>query len=242
MSAIAINPRSQPSSGTTYIGLVLIMLILLVMEAVLPLAINQGQQMSWLVVIAAALLGWAGLSLSSRAGFPSMWAESVPSRKRFWVPLGLGALLGLVMVLLDQFNPLGVETQTPFPDSLVVFSLAGLVEEILVHLFLTVFLVWLISGIILKNRAQTAVFWIVAVAVGLLYWGLQMSAIASFFPEKASLALALQMLLVIGTTITLGAYVFRLGGFPAALSLRYGFYLIWHIIWGGGIGLVRYLL
>jgi hypothetical protein len=50
------------------------------------------------------------------------------------------------------------------------------------------------------------------------------------------------MLLVIGTTITLGAHVFRLGGFLAALSLRYGFYLLWHIVWGGGIGLVRYVL
>jgi len=82
----------------------------------------------------------------------------------------------------------------------------------------------------------------VAVVVGLLYWALQMSAVMSFFPDKVSLALAIQMLLIIGTTITLGAYAFRLGGFLAALSLRYGFYLIWHIIWGGGIGLVRYLL
>jgi hypothetical protein len=222
MTAIASRTRSQASPGATYIGLVIVMLLLLAMELVLPLSINQGQQMSWLVVIAAALLGWAGLSLSSRVGFPSIWAESVPSRHRFWIPLGLGAALGLVMVVLDQFNPLGVETQTPFPGSVVVFSLAGLVEEIIVHLFLTVFLVWLISGIILKNRAQTAVFWIVAVAVGLLYWCLQMSAIINFFPEKATLTLALQMLLVIGTTITLGAYAFRLGGFLAALSLRYG--------------------
>ena len=171
-----------------------------------------------------------------------MWVESVPSRKRFWIPVGLGAALGLVMVVLDRFNPMGVETQTPFPDSLLASSLAGLVEEILVHLFLTVVLVWLLSGVMLKDRGRTPVFWIVAIAIGLLYWALQMSAIASFFPEKLSPALALQMLLVIGTTITLGAYVFRVGGFLAALSLRYGFYLIWHIIWGGNIGLVRYLL
>ena len=242
MTALPTKTPSQPSSTMTYVGLVVIMLVLLAAEASLPLSINQGQQMSWAVVVAAALLGWVGTSLSGKAGFPPMWANGVSSRKRFWMPLGLGAALGLLMVLLDQFNPMGVELQTPFPDSLIVFSLAGLVEEIIVHLFLTVVLVWFICGIMLKNRGQTAVFWIVAIAMGLLYWGLQMSAIVSFFPEKASLALALQMLLIIGTTITLGAYVFRLGGFLAALSLRYGFYLIWHIIWAGGLGLVRYLL
>jgi hypothetical protein len=242
MTALAPNARPQPASSMTYLGLAIIMFVLLAAEMFVPFSINQGQQMSWLIVVAAALLGWAGLSLSGKAGFASMWAASVPPAKRFWIPFGLGASLGLAMVLLHQFNPMGVEIQTPFPDSLIVFSLAGLVEELLVHLFLTVVLVWFISGVILKNRGQTAVFWLVAIAIGLLYWALQMSAIVRFFPEKASLTLALQMVLVIGTTITLGAYVFRLGGFLAALSLRYGFYLIWHIIWGGGIGLVRYLL
>jgi hypothetical protein len=52
---------------------------------------------------------------------------------------------------------------------------------------------------------------------------------------------ALQTLLVIFVTITLGAYYFRRFGFLAAVSLRLGFYAIWHIIWAGGIGAVRYL-
>jgi len=242
MTAAASKTRSGRTFNVTYVGLVIITVILLAAEMSLPLSINQGQGMSWPVVIAAALLGWVGLSVAGKAGFPSMWGQSVPSRMRFWIPLGLGAALGLLMVLFDQFNPMGVETQTPFPDSLIVFSLAGLVEEILIHLFLTVVLVWFIAGVLLKDRGQTTVFWIVAVVVGLLYWALQMSAVMSFFPDKVSLALAIHMLLIIGTTITLGAYAFRLGGFLAALSLRYGFYLIWHIIWGGGIGLVRYLL
>ena len=47
---------------------------------------------------------------------------------------------------------------------------------------------------------------------------------------------------VSAVAITAGAHFVRKGGFLAALSLRYGFYLVWHIIWGGGIGLVRYFL
>ncbi len=43
-------------------------------------------------------------------------------------------------------------------------------------------------------------------------------------------------------SITGGAVLFRKGGFLAALLFRYGFYLMWHILWAGGIGLARYWL
>jgi hypothetical protein len=180
--------------------------------------------------------------LAPHAGFAEMWASGMPIRHRVGDPLLVGIGLGLVMVLSDLFWPLGPELQTPFPDSIVVFSLAGLVEEILVHLFLTTALVWLISSVILKQRYGEAVFWVVAVAVGLAYWLLQISAIRTFFPEKFSDVLAVQLLFLIAATIILGAYFYRRRGFIAALALRYGFYLVWHILWGGGIGLVRYLL
>ena len=225
-----------------YLILVVIMLVLAVLELMLPLAINQGQQMSLVTVIVAAVLGWVGLVLSPRAGFPEMNEPNISSKQRFWIPGLVGLILGLVMVLFDLLSPLGTEIQTKFPDSLIVFSLAGLFEEIIIHLFLATLLIWLVAGVILRNRYQQSVFWIVAVGVSLLYWLLQVSAIQTYFPEKFSVVLAIQMLFIIGSTITVGAYFFRKSGFLAALALRYGFYLIWHIIWGGGIGLVRYLM
>jgi hypothetical protein len=225
-----------------YLVLIALMTVLAGLQAGLPLQINQGQQMSWPMIIVTALLGLIGLVLASKAGFPEMWEPHISAKQRFWLPFGVGAALGVVMVLLDQVRPLGTEIQTRFPDSLIVFLLAGLVEEIIVHLFLTTLLIWLISGVILKNRYQQTIFWLVAVGVAILYWLLQLSAIRTYFPEKFSVVLAIQLLFVITTTITVGAYFFRKSGFLAALSLRYGFYLIWHIVWGGGIGLVRYFI
>jgi len=231
-----------PQSIKPYVVLMVIMVILAGLQSALPLEINQGQQMSWVIIIVAALLGLVGLVLAPKAGFPEMWDPNISTKQRFWFPFVVGFGLGIIMVLFDQIRPLGTEIQTRFPDSLIVFLLAGLVEEIIVHLFLTTLLVWLISGVILRNRYQETIFWLVAVGVSILYWLLQISAINSYFPEKFSVTLAIQMLFIIATTITVGAYYFRKSGFLAALSLRYGFYLIWHIIWGGGIGLVRYFM
>ena len=231
-----------PPAIKAYLVLIAIMVILAGLQAILPLEINQGQQMSWVVIVGAALLGLVGLVLTPKAGFPEMWGANLSPKQWLWLPFGVGAALGVIMVLLDLIRPLGTDIQTRFPDSLIVFLLAGLVEEIIIHLFLTTLLVWLISGVILRNRFQEQIFWLVAVGVGVLYWLLQISAIRSYFPEKFSMVLALQLLFVIGTTITLGAYFFRKRGFLAAVSLRYGFYLVWHIMWGGGIGLVRYFL
>jgi hypothetical protein len=208
----------------------------------LPLQINQGQQATWPSVIIVALMGGVGLNLTHRAGFPEMWDVRVSSWQRFWLPALIGMALGTVAVLFDLVQPLGAQAQTRFPDSLVVFSLAGITEEIIIHLFLTTLLVWLISGLVFKGRHQEPVFWTIAAGGAVLYWLLQLSALMTYFPEHFSIALAAQAFFIILVTITAGAYLFRRTGFLAALSLRYGFYLVWHIIWGGGIGLVRYFL
>jgi hypothetical protein len=231
----------SPSLGI-YLGLAAVMVVLAILQLVLPLTINAGQQMSLAVVLAVAVLGWAGVILAPRAGFPEMNAPGVAVRQRVWVPLAAGIALGAVMVLGDFVNPLGTEVQTPFPDSLVVFALAGLFEEIAIHLFLTTTLVWLISAVILRGRRQDSTFWFVAIGTAALYWFVQIYAIMSFFPDKFSPMLAVQMAFVIGATITVGAWFYRRAGFLAALALRYGFYLVWHILWAGGIGLIGYMM
>jgi hypothetical protein len=230
------------TSGKIYLGLVAAMMLLTALQAYLPLHINQGQHASWLSVLLATIAGWVGLILAPKAGFPNMVSPHISNWRRLWLPglVGLGA--GLVMVVFDLLHPLGSAAQTQFPDSLAVYTLGGLIEEIIIHLFATTLLIWLISGLILRGRYQEPVFWAVAIGGGLLYWLLQINSIRSFFPELFSVALALQIFLIIVVTISAGAYLYRKGGFLAALSLRYGFYLVWHIVWAGGIGLIRYVM
>ncbi len=237
---ISATIRSHGTSAKVYLGLLAIMVILA--GLMMSLAINQGQRPSWITVLIVALLGWIGLILTPKAGFPEMWEARLSNEQRLWIPALMGIGLGALMVLFDLVQPKGAEAQTPFPDSLIVFSFAGLIEEIVVHLFLTTFLIWIISGLVFDGRYQATVFWIVATGGALLYWLLQLSTILAYFPERFSIGLTLQVFCVIMVTIMVGAYLFRRAGFLAALSLRYGFYLVWHIVWGGGVGVVRYFL
>ena len=91
-----MNWRS--TSTRIYLLLVLIMIVLVVLETVLPLNINQGQQMSWMTVVIAALLGGVGLVLSPKTGFPSLWDDNISNQQRFWKPLLIGGVLGLSLI------------------------------------------------------------------------------------------------------------------------------------------------
>jgi len=241
MNSQAVTKQSVVSLPTVA-GWLIVLAGLMGLQQILPLTVNQGQQSSWLMVPVVGGLAWLGLVLSGNTGFTPLWAAGVSNWQRFGRPFLLGLSLGAVMVLSELVNPLGAELQTPFPDSLIVFGQAGLVEEVIFHLFLTTGLVWLGSNVLLKGRHQTTVFWIAAIGISLLYWLMQVGAVYTYFPNKFSVMLGGQMLVMIGGTLTLGAYLFRQHGFWAALSLRYGFYLVWHILWAGGIGAIQYVL
>ena len=223
-----------------YLGLVGMIVVLHGLKELLPLQINPGQATTWLMITVTAILGEVGLLLAPRMGFPAMWDTAITKWQRLWMPLLIGVVLGTIMVIFDLFQPMGTELQTRFPDSLLIFSLGGLLEEIQIHLFLLPLLIWLISGVLLRGKGQTATFWAIALLGAIGYWGLQMVGLASMFPETFSMALAAQLFVIIVGSIIGGALFFRHSGFLAAVAFRYGFYLIWHILWAGGIGLVRY--
>jgi hypothetical protein len=136
---------------------------------------------------------------------------------------------------MDVLQPLGSEVQIAFRASLVVYPMAGILEEILLRLFLTTMLVWLVSAVILRGRGQQTVFWVVAVVVGLMYAMLQMAAYTMVAGEVTFLA-GVWFLVQIGCYFVVAAYIYRRYGFLAAVAMRMGDYLIWHIIWGALVG------
>ena len=231
----------QSISIRIYAVLVMIIVLMAVLQSLLPIKINPGQAMSLPMIAVAITLGAVGMYLAPKCGFADMLDERVPNTQRFGIPFATGAALGLLIVVLDRVAPMSADIQTRFPDSVIVFVQAGLVEEILIHLFLISLLYWLFSVKLLKRRYPEIVFWSVSIGAALAYWLFQMNAVMTYFPQKFSMLFAVQTFVIISVTITLGAYYFRTYGFLAAVSLRYGFYLVWHILWAGGIGAVRYL-
>lgn len=214
------------TSSKIYLGLVVAMIAL---RAVLQ-NVQVERLIPWPVVTAAVVLGLVGVQLAPHSGFPEFLSSEVSDTQRFVVPVLVGLGFGIAIVVLDVISPLG-EVHAPFPDSLAVYGFAALFEEIILRLFLTTFLVWLISRVILRGRAQKLVFWAVAVGVAVLYLLVQLNAYATHV-GVLTLPILVQMVLLIGVYSVVAAYVFRKAGLFAPEVMRLSFYLVWHIIWG----------
>jgi membrane protease YdiL (CAAX protease family) len=233
-----MNRFSLSTDGKVYIGLVAILLVLRLLLYLLPVEFvlaDQERMLSWLSMIVVTLLGVVGVFLAPRAGFARMWDGKVENRRRLIIPGLIGLGFGILSVAQDALQPLESEMQIAFPASLVVYPLAGILEEILFRLFLTTLLVWLGSTVILQGRGQQTVFWVVAVVVGLVYAMLQMAAYTMVAGE-VTFVVGVWFLVQIGGYFVMAAYVYRRYGFLAAVVMRMGNYLIWHIIWGALAG------
>jgi membrane protease YdiL (CAAX protease family) len=225
---------SLSTSGKIYFGLIIILVILRLILYILPtkyVLANQESMLSWLSILLIVLLGVIGIVLAPKSGFAEMWSGEAENRRRLIVPGIIGLGFGVLAIVLDVMQPLGSEIHIKFPSSLIVYPIGGILEEIIFRLFLTTFLVWLGSTVILRGRGQKKIFWIVAVAVGLLYAILQIGAYITI-TEEITLAIGVRYLVQIGVYFVVAAYLYRRYGFLGVVTMRMVDYLIWHIIWG----------
>jgi hypothetical protein len=213
-----------------FVAILRIILFFIPVDYVLP---NQDQMVSIPTILLIFALGLIGLHLIPKAGFAEMWDVSVSNRKRFLISILIGFGFGILSVLFNLLQPLGAGIQIKLPASLLVYLIGGVLEEIMFRLLLTTLLIWLISGVLLQGRWQNQVFWIVAVAVGLLYAFLQIGQYAMFTDQTVEPLIALRFFVVIGIFFIVAAYLFRKYGFLAAVSMRLADYVVFHIIWGG---------
>jgi len=150
--------------------LVLVKLLFLAVPVQFPVAGQEGA-FSWLTLTAIALMGFVGVALSRRTGFPDMWDAKVSKRQMFLVPCLVGLVYGLftvVPLLLGEAyrlhpHALGAEAHVKFPLSIPFYTYGAIFLEILLRLFPIPLLVWLISNVLLRGRWQTHVFWLAAV-------------------------------------------------------------------------------
>ena len=219
-------------STKTYLALVsflvAVKILFLAFPAKFPLADQEGA-FSWLTIITVSVLGFIGLLLTRRAGFPDFLERAVSHRQRFLIPAVVGLIYGVVTILYDLRNPAPVHLKLPW--SIPFYAYGATLLEILLRLFAVTFLVWLISNLILRGRWQTQVFWVAAV-IAALYEPL---------PHLTNAFHSRGMLAALGVLVTaplfagniVAAYLHRKYGFLAALTMRLSFYVLWHMIYGG---------
>lgn len=196
-----------------------------------------GQQAPLAGLVLYGLLGAAGLWLSRRTGFPRMWDPNISNRGRFLLPAVIGVVTGLGMIGMDLWLRIANYSQIPqteLPEGLLAVIIAGITEEIALRLFLIPLLIWLVSGLVLKGRWQEQTFWGAAGVVAVLYTWLAVGALLGR-AEIADVGRAPPFYILGFPTILLysllAAWFFRRAGFLAVLSLRIGFYFVWHIVW-----------
>lgn len=230
--------RDLSPSTKTYLALVsflvAVKVLFLAFPAKFPLADQEGA-FSWLTIITVSVLGFIGLLLTRRAGFPDLWDAAVSHRQRFLIPAVVGLVYGFVTVLYDLRNPAPVHLG--LPSSIPFYAYGATLLEILLRLFAVTFLVWLISNLILRGKWQAQVFWVAAV-IAALYEPLPH--LTNAFHTRgvlAALAVLVFAPLFAGNLVT--AYLYRKYGFLAALTMRLSFYLLWHIIYGGLLSVAR---
>lgn len=237
-----------------------VLLVILAAAAGLNVVLPQGQIANpvpanptspipaWQLVLGGAgitlllygILGFIGLFLWRKLGFPEIWEESVNNGERFAVPalvgVGLGVLLIIGDLIFSHLNGIGRLIHPPFPTSLVASLSAGIGEEMMFRLFFISFWTWLIGKVILRGRGLTIVYWVVstfsAIAFGAGHLPSLMVILGVTNPLQFSPALLLEIFLLNGLVSLFGAYYFKKYGFLATVGIHFWTDIVWHVLWG----------
>ena len=193
-----------------------------------------------MVLVLYGGLGYVGIRLCRKLGYPDVWDQSVTLRERLGDPAIAGLWIGLVFIVVDnalgRFHHLGPLPHPPFPTSLVASIQAGIGEEMIFRLFFIPFLVWLISRVMLKGERENLVFWIASVFSGIFFAAghipsaMLMLGLESF--DAIPTAVMIEIFVLNGTLSMVAAYSLRKGGFLAAVTVHTTTDLVWHVIWG----------
>ena len=242
--------NEQARSGWIFAGLLLVLAFLSVLSLFLPqgtfLPLPEEELVFPLpvlalinrvgIIIVYGGLGWLGLNLARKLGFPELYAEKITNKERFLYPGLAGAAIGVFFIFADlvqaQFHPLGRFPHPPFPMSIVASATAGIGEEMIFRLFLIPFLLWLLR----KKPANNGAFWGVAIFSALAFAFGHFPSLLILYGLKSiselPFAIFLAVVLLNGVVSLFAAGYFRKYGFLAAVSLHFWTDIVWHVLWG----------
>jgi len=208
------------------LALALALILALGIDATVPAA--QRSQLTLPALLVTALLGFVGVILLERTGFPGIWDTEIPLRRKLLMPTLLGLAFGVALVLLRLFDFLPTPDEPPFPASLPYFLYGGIVSEILFRLFPLPLLVWLISSLLLRGRGQEPASWAAVVLSSLIEPLSQVGAMV-MLGMTSGLGIASVLLLVFSANLA-QERLFRTSGFGASLLMRLMLYSLLHIV------------
>jgi hypothetical protein len=245
--------NTKKRSNITFFILLAILAIAAALNSFLPQGevasqIPQSQIPKWLIasvsgagtLVIYGILGFIGLTLWRKIGFPDIWDERVTNRQRFIIPAIVGAAIGVGIILIDllfsPINGVGRIIHPPFPTSIVASLSAGIGEEMIFRLFYISFWTWLVGKVILRGKRLTIVFWVVAILGALLHGASHLPTAMILFgvndPSLLPPLLLVEIYLMNGLLSIFAAYYFKKFGLFAPIGIHFWADIVWHMIWG----------
>lgn len=239
-----------PGSVKAWLALVLyVVACKIILMFLAPLNIKViASEFAWSTIAVYGAIGFLGVLLSMRTGFPDALDRSISNRKRIVLPILLGAGLGILAILIDQLThgTKFLEMQTGeasfniyFPASLFVYTGGIVLVEAAFRILVIPLCIWLVSNLLLRGRGQEQTFWISAVILSLFEPVTQGLGIIFLKPSADPVFLLLTQFLpyfITNYPLNFGqAVLFRKYGFLASFFMRLGFYMLWHIAYGNFI-------
>jgi membrane protease YdiL (CAAX protease family) len=239
-------------STRVFFGLVVLNAILAALATTMPQGLPAELSENALPVVQLALvaassmlvlyggLGYLGLRLTRKLGYPDLVDARVTNRQRFLTPCIVGLWLGIVFIIADnlfsRFHSYGPLPHPPFPTSIVASLSAGIGEEMVFRLFFIPFLVWLVSRVVLKGAQERVTFWNAAIFSAIFFGAGHIPAIMILLdlntPAAIPPALLAEVFLLNGLLSLVAAYFLRRSGYLAAVTVHTSADIVWHVIWG----------
>ena len=214
--------------------LVLVKLIITIYPAVFR-STAQAAVFEWKFLAIWTVLGWIGVVLARKTGFPEPWSGGISNARRLLLSFVIGIVLGVLAIATDSITgwthfvatKMGLKTiHIDFPASLLIYPGGAIIVNIIYRIFPIPFLLWLISSVILKNRAQDRIFWILAILLSFVEPLSDIGLRAIGYGIMAAVFVQDYALNIIE------AWLFRKYGYLTPILMRIFFYLFWHVLWG----------
>jgi len=245
--------RQLSSSTKVFLGLVLLNTVLAAATSFMPAGTADTGQPAVIspalaavinasaVLVAYGGLGYVGLRLSRKLGYPDLLDTRVTTRQRFVTPAIAGLWIGLVFIVADnifgRFHNLGPFPHPPFPTSILASLSAGIGEEMVFRLFFIPLLVWLVSKVVtLKGEQENTAFWTAAIFSGMFFAAGHIPSVMLMLGTDGFAGIPTAMLVEIfvlnGMLSLVAAHFLRKSGYLAAVTMHTSANIVWHVIWG----------
>jgi hypothetical protein len=239
----AVQYPSRTDSRRNYLAFALLMACLIAVHFVLAFnagatkSVSQAAVFSWTALAIIGGLGFASTFFLNRTRLRGIWDPSVPIMQRVGWPTILGLSIGIAVVAIDLLTGWShtvaseahlTTIHIAFPLSIPIYFGGAILVTIIYYYVLIPFIDWIVAYQLLKGRGENTVFWTAGSLLALVEPITQGD--FSAIPRHGLPALA-GALGDIGLNFA-QVFFLRRSGLVAAATVRIGFYLVWHVIYG----------